>query len=177
MVLAAARDELAKRGYDGLSVATVAQAAGTTRPAIYRRWKTKAELAVAAVADMSVAHLRPDTSDPRADLVAELAAFRIGVMRPNGLGTIGAMLQRTTDPALVEAFRERIVMPRRARIRSILERAVVAGLLSPDADIELAVAASTGTIYALALANEPIDDAWAERAAAFVWLGAGGDPA
>jgi len=49
-VLAAARRHLSLYGYGGMSLAAVAQEAGTTRQALYRRWPTKADLAAAVVA-------------------------------------------------------------------------------------------------------------------------------
>lgn len=49
-ILAAAGRHLARDGYQGMSLAAVAQEAGTTRQALYRRWAGKAELAAAVVA-------------------------------------------------------------------------------------------------------------------------------
>jgi hypothetical protein len=87
----------------------------------------KAELATAAIAALSTAHTREATDDPYADLIAELQAFRSGVTRPDGLSLVGTMLQRGTDPELVRLYRERLVIPRRTRLRTILERAVSRG--------------------------------------------------
>ena len=174
-ILAAARDHLAAHGYEAMSVIAVAEAAGTTRQALYRRFPSKADLATAAIASMSRADERPDTDDPYADLVTELRAFHQGVTRPNGLGLVGAMLQEATDPELRALFRERIVAPRRARFDSILRRAVADGRLSSDADLDLAVAACSGTLYALVLADRRIPD-WPARAAASVWRSCGGTP-
>jgi AcrR family transcriptional regulator len=171
-VLAIARGQLAEHGYEGLSLTAVADAAGTTRPALYRRWPSKAELATAAIAALSTADARPPTDDPYADLVAELAAFRRGVTRPDGLSLVGTMLQRSTDPELLRLYRERLVRPRRARLRAILERAVAAGQL-PGGDLELAVASLTGAFYALAPAGS-IPPHWPARAAAHAWRALGG---
>ena len=175
-VLAVAQRHLAAHGYEALSVAAVAQEAGTTRPALYRRWPTKADLATAAIAALSRAAERPDTDDPYADLVAELAAFQRGVSRPNGLSLVGSMLQDATDPELRALYRERVVGPRRARLRHILRRAADAGLVDPDADLDLAVAACTGTLYALLLGGRPTGRAWPRRTATFVWRAVGGEP-
>ena len=175
-VLAAAIDQLGRHGYDGMSVAAVAEQAGTTRQALYRRWPSKADLATAAIAGMSRAAERPDTDDPFADLVAELAAFRRGVTRPNGISLAGAMLQSGTDPELVRLYRERLVTPRRARIRHILERAQAMRLVPAYAELECAVAAATGTLYALVLAGAEIAPDWPERTARFLWAGVGADP-
>src|SRR5690348_244768 len=49
-ILAAAKRQLAVLGYEGMSIAAVAQEAGTTRQALYRRWPSKADLAAAVVA-------------------------------------------------------------------------------------------------------------------------------
>jgi AcrR family transcriptional regulator len=176
-ILTAAREHLATRGYDAMSVVAVAEDAGTTRQALYRRWPTKADLATAAIASMSTAADRAATDSPYDDLVAELTAFHAGVSRPNGIGMVGAMLQEATEPELRRLYRERIVTPRRKRLRNILERAVEDGLLAPDADLDYAVAACTGTYYGLTLGGTRITRQWPRRTAALVWASAGGTPA
>jgi AcrR family transcriptional regulator len=157
-----------------MSVVAVAEAAGTTRQALYRRWQSKADLATPATASLSTADERPETADPYADLVAELTAFRDGVARPNGIGMVGAMLQDATDQDLVALYRERIVAPRRQRLRRILERAVESGRADHDADIDYAVAACTGVYCGLHLAGVRIARNRPERTAALVWRSIGG---
>jgi AcrR family transcriptional regulator len=173
-VLDAARRHLGAVGYDAMSLVAIAQEAGTTRQALYRRWPTKADLATAAIASMSRAADRPDTDDPFADLVAELAAFHTGVTRPNGVSMVGSMLQEATDRQLRTLYRERIVGPRRRRLTHILRRAVDLGLVDPDADVDYAVAACTGTLYSLQLAGRPIAKEWPTRTARLVWRSIGG---
>ena len=84
------------------------------------------------------------------------------------------MLQRGTDPGLLRLYRERIVIPRRSRLRAILQRAVTQGLV-PGGDLELAIASLTGSLYALALAGS-IPTRWPARAAAHAWRFLGGTP-
>lgn len=175
-VLSAALAQLAERGYEGLAIKTVAEAAGTTRQAVYRRFPTKADLATAAVASMSEAHLRAPTDDPLADLVAELEAFRRGISRPNGLSLAATMLQEGTDPELVRLYRERIVTPRRAALRAALERGRAAGRLDAEADIDHAVTALTGSWYGYALTGRKPPRDWARRTAELAWRGLGGTP-
>ena len=174
-VLEVARRHLADNGYERLSLAAVAVEAGTNRPALYRRWAGKADLATAAIATLSAADTRRATDDPYADLVAELTAFRTGVTRPDGLSLVGTMLQRGTDPGLLHLYRERIVIPRRSRLRAILQRAVTRGLVPAGGDLEFAVASLTGSFYALALAGS-IPARWPARAAAHAWRSLGGTP-
>ncbi|GGF95921.1 TetR family transcriptional regulator [Rhodococcoides trifolii] len=172
-ILAVAARHLAEFGYDGMSVHGVAADAGTTRQALYRRWATKAELAAAVVAQIPRGDAPSDDGDPFLDLVSELGDFRSGVSRPGRMSLVGTMLQDGTDDDVRARYRERVVAPRRARIRAILERGEVAA----DADLDIVVTMATGSWYARALAGEPVPDDWAERTAAAVWRAAGGVPA
>lgn len=173
-VLDVTRQHLAAHGWEGLSLAAVAQEAGTSRQALYRRWPGKAELVTSAIAGLPEAAPVPASGDPFADLVAELEAFRKGVTRPDGLSLVGTMLQRGTDPELVRLYRQKVVEPRRTRLKRILERGQAEGLLDPEGDLKLAVASLTGSFYALSLAGKKIGKDWPERAAAHAWRALGG---
>lgn len=173
-ILAVTLSHLSQNGYAGLSMVAVADDAGTTRQAIYRRWPSKADLATAAVASLAEAEVKTITDDPFTDLVAELEAFRVGVSRPDGLSMIGTMLIGSTDPALVAAFRRRVVHPRRARLRTVIQRAIDTGLLDADGDVEIAVSTLTGSWYAFALAGERPPREWARRVARQTWVALGG---
>lgn len=168
-VLAATLEQLAVHGYEGLSLMAVAKAAGTTRQAIYRRWRGKGELAVAAVAALPEAADLEPTGDHRADLRAELEAFRRGVLRPGGVSMVGAMLQDSVDADLRDAYREHLVAPRRRRLAAIVEAAVADGELPDGTDVELVVAGCTGTLYALALAGRPAGRDWPDRMVATIF--------
>jgi AcrR family transcriptional regulator len=174
-VLEVARRHLARVGYEGMSLSSIAEEAGTTRQALYRRWPTKADLATAAVAAMSRAAERQPSADAYADLVQELEAFARGISRPDGVSMVGTMLLRSTDPELVALYRERLVAPRRARLRAILERAREQGQLAEDADLDAALAMFTGSWYARALEGGRPLAGWARRTAAVVWRGLGGE--
>lgn len=173
-ILAAAVRHLAQFGYEGMSVVAVAEEAATTRQAVYRRWPSKADLATAAIAALSRAEERKPTADPFADLVQELRAFEQGVSRPNGIQMVGLMLLGSTEPELVRLYRERIVAPRRSRLRVILERARDEGRISTESDIELAVSALVGSWYARELAGVPVPANWPLRSATLIWVGLGG---
>ena len=159
-----------------MSLVAVAEEAGTTRQALYRRWPNKAELATAAIAQIAKSTAPPQTDDPFADLVSELTAFHNGISRPDGMSMVGSMLQAGTDPDLAALYRARVVAPRRRRVRGILQRGIDAGMLTADADVESATAACTGIYYALDLAGQRIPKSWSERTARFVWQACGGEP-
>ncbi|MGZ8177636.1 TetR/AcrR family transcriptional regulator [Williamsia sp. SKLECPSW1] len=76
-LLEAAWDELAAVGYAAMTFEGVAGRAGTSRPVVYRRWPTKADLVRAAIHhfyENNPVDL-PDTGTLRGDLVALLEAF------------------------------------------------------------------------------------------------------
>ena len=175
-VIEAAQGHLARYGYEAMSLVAVAEEAGTTRQALYRRWPSKADLATSAITALDRDAAHPATGDPFADLVAELEAFRRGVSRPNGMSMVGTMLQDSVDPELRRLYRARIVRPRRARLRAILQRAVDSGALRPDADLDVAVTMLTGSWYGRELVGDPVPRHWARRVATLVWRGLGGDP-
>jgi AcrR family transcriptional regulator len=173
-ILAVASKHLSAYGYEAMSLAAVAEEAGTTRQALYRRWPTKASLAEAAL--HAAAEIGPlaASDDPLRDLEAELADFQRGVSRPGRLSLVGTMLQDSTAPDVRARYQARVVAPRRRRIREILVRAQRLGLIDADADLEVAVTLATGSWYARALAGSPPPPDWPARTAALVWRAVGG---
>jgi AcrR family transcriptional regulator len=175
-VLEVAGRQLAASGYDALSIAAVAHDAGTTRQAVYRRWPTKASLAAAAlqraVEEPAIADASPH---PYHDLVAELVDFQRGVSLPGRMSLVGTMLQDGIDPTIRARYQQRVIAPRRRRLRAILERARDQGLIDDDADLEIATTLGTGSWYARALAGSRPPRGWPERTAALVWRAVGGD--
>lgn len=149
-------------GYARLSMDAVATEAGTTKAAIYRRHASKAELATAALAFLRDQRPPPESTDPRADLVEELRRFRLGIERPQGMAMLGTVLAEEEHvPELVAAFRHDLVLPRRERLRGILDR----GRLRAGLDQETAINMAIGSYYAEYLAQgRPAKD-WAERVA------------
>lgn len=173
-VLEAARQHLSRHGYEGMSLTSIAHEAGTTRQALYRRWPAKIDLATAVVGGLGDTDATVESGSPFDDLVAELANFQRGVSGKGRLSLVGTMLQETTDAAVKARYRAAVVAPRRTRLRAVLERAVAAGLLDADADLEVALTMCTGSWYGRELAGEPIPDEWPRRTAALVWRALGG---
>lgn len=170
-ILRAAFAELGRVGYRGLTMEGVAAAAGTTKPSVYLRYRTKGELAARALAHARERSMAAPTAtgELRADLVAELDWFVASVLRPNGLTLIGTVLaEQVEQPELMAAFREHVVEPRRARFRAILSAGVAQGELSADADIETAIRAMVGAVYAQALDGAPFEAGWAGGTVALI---------
>lgn len=162
--------------HEGMSVAAVAEEAGTTRQALYRRWAGKAELGLAAIAAMADVATECDTADPFADLVAELADFQGGVSRPGRLSLVGTMLQDSVEAEVRARYQAQVIAPRRHRLRLIFKRAQRLGLIDAEADVDIAVTMCTGSWYARALAGAPPPRDWPQRTAALIWRALGGTP-
>ena len=160
-VLAAARRRLAEHGYAGLSFAAVAEEAGTTRPAIYRRWPTKAALAESAMAsypaDEEARRGGRSVRRPRRRARRLPARRRL----PGRLSLVGTMLQATTAPDAAERYRaaRRRAAPRpAARDPRARRRLIDAGA---DLDVAVTMLTDPGTPAARQATPEPDEAAHA----------------
>jgi AcrR family transcriptional regulator len=128
-ILDAALEVLAEHGYEGTTIDMVAARVKTARASVYRRWATKADLVVDAVAhlsrtDVDTAEL-PDTGTLRGDLIATIVPqtieeqqLRVRVI--NGLLT-------NTDPRLAEITADAGLQPWIEASRTLMQRAVDRG--------------------------------------------------
>jgi AcrR family transcriptional regulator len=174
-VLEVANRHLAVRGFEALSLAAVAEEAGTTRQALYRRWPTKERLlgdAIRLGADKGCA---TDDHNPRHALELELADFEQAIGRPGAMSIVGTMLQESTPTDSRECFRAHVVRPRRRRLLQILRRARKLDLIDADADLDVVVSFATGAWYARELAGDSAPADWAQRTASLLWRAVGGD--
>lgn len=168
---------LNEEGIDGVTVARVAERAGTTRPALYRRFGSHEELVIAALRSIAERSRPEPTGDHLHDLEQELRSFRDAVTGTNSITLVGSMLLDTVDPAVRETYRELIVRPRRDRIAAILDAARADGALTgAPADLDVATTMCTGSFYAYALAGRTPPRDWPRRVARLVWRAAGGSP-
>jgi AcrR family transcriptional regulator len=169
----AALRQLDALGYANVSMESVAHEAGVARATIYRRHRDKADLITAAIAANSSAHLADGPTDhPRADLVAYLDAFDQRFAE-GCLGVLGTLIGAREDPRALELHRQRVVGPRVAYVRSLLERAQFLGQLRQDADLDLALQMLVGSVFSSRVAGTPATPGWAERAVDTIWTGMG----
>jgi len=153
-ILAAALAELGERGYARMSMDAVAARAGVSKPTVYLRHPTKADLATAAIASLRAQPRPAPTDDLRGDLIKHLRLLRAGLERPNGMTMLGTVLAEEHEtPELLALFRERLVAPRRRELHAVLEAARTRGELRPGADLDAAVTALVGAFFARYLAG------------------------
>ncbi|MFN7932526.1 MAG: TetR/AcrR family transcriptional regulator [Bryobacteraceae bacterium] len=171
-ILAVALRMLSVDGYSRMSLDAVAAEAGVSKPTIYRRWSSKADLATAALRTMQVAEPKVDTGTTVGDLVAALENFSRSLLRPNGMSLIGTVLaEEGHTPELLRLFRERIVKPRRELLKGILERAAGRGELRAGVDVDAAVQMLVGGFYARYLAHGRVPGGFARELVEIVWGG------
>jgi AcrR family transcriptional regulator len=171
-IINATRELLAEGGVHGLTVEGVAARAGVAKTTVYRRWRSKDELALAVLIDMAehVAAV-PDLGDTRAELVA-FVDRAVKVLRTTLMGRVmqGLVSDLASNAELARAFRERVVAVRVAEIRRLVERGIERGELRPDADFELANELLFGPVYyRLLLSGTPLADDLAARVVDAVW--------
>ncbi len=165
----AALRQLADLGYARMSMESIASEAGVARATVYRRFKDKADLITAAIADNPAARLSEAPSDdPRADLIVYLEAFdqRFG---ESCVEVVGTMIGAREERGALELHRQRVVAPRTAHARALLVRAQELGKLSAVLDVDLAVQMLTGSVLARRIGGVPSPPDWARRAVDLIW--------
>jgi AcrR family transcriptional regulator len=175
-VLRSTVELLAKTGYSDLSVDAIARQAGTSKPAIYRRWPSKAHLVHGAVFPISDATALPDTGSLAGD-VREMVSRTAAVLTtpaaraalPGLVGEMAADL--TLHAALLERFSD--ILSRGLTDR--LADAVVRGEVRSDVTAAEVVEVVAGTtLLALLTRGDTLDESWVNRTAALITRGISG---
>jgi AcrR family transcriptional regulator len=160
---------LADRGFARMSIGAVAGAAGVGKPAIYRRFSDKAELVAAAIASRLPAMEAPDLGDTRAEMHHAMeTGWPADAEAYTGL-IGGLMAERGHHPELIEAYRETVLLPRRALARAIVERGQARGDIRAELDPEMVIDMLSGPLLARAFAGRDTGPEWRERAFALWW--------
>src|SRR5829696_7988382 len=159
-ILRAVLGLIADHGAEHLRIDDVAARAGVGKATIYRRYRSRDALLTAAVAAVVGDIAIPDTGSTRDDLLAlmrDAVAVYAGPPASRAMPELVAAMNR--DAGVGRATREGFLAPRRAALRSVLERGVERGDLRPDLDTELALDVLGGPLfYRLLITGGPIDE-------------------
>jgi AcrR family transcriptional regulator len=147
-ILDAVVDVLAERGYDGLTMDSVASRAGVARASVYRRHGNRSELLAAACEHVTPPPVDPpDTGQVRDDLVALARALVRTLDRTEFGRLLPALLgAAATHPEAGEVLR-RFGVSRRAPSAAVLRRAVERGQLPAGTDPDLVADLIFGSIF------------------------------
>ncbi|MEP4546182.1 MAG: TetR/AcrR family transcriptional regulator [Saccharospirillum sp.] len=141
-ILGAVIEVVAELGYDSMTMDMVALRAKTGKAAVYRRWKSKANLIVDAVAYLKSTQVDsdslPDTGTLRGDLLGlfKPSTAREGERNLRVMAGLASVL--SLHPELAEAGNAAIVEPWAKVNRRLMERAVARGEVHAKADIDTA---------------------------------------
>jgi AcrR family transcriptional regulator len=146
VVLAAAADLLAERGYAGFTMDALVERTGVSKTTMYKHWPSRTALVAATVRQPPAASSVPDTGSVRDDLAA-MALDNLNAYRgPRWPGLASVLEAAGHDPELQAAL-ESLPPPDFAQLRTVLERAVERGQLRPDLNIGTAITVLIGAIF------------------------------
>lgn len=139
-ILSATIDILVEVGFEKMTVDMVAARARAGKGAVYRRWPSKTEMVLDAIARMKrdmidLDHL-PDTGTLRGDMLAlfEAGSADRGERFMQAIAGLAALLAHQPDVA--EAGHEAMIEPWAEANRVLIGRAVSRGEAKPSADVE-----------------------------------------
>ena len=160
-ILDAALDVLAETGYDGMTIDMVAARAKAGKATVYRRWDSKENLVLDAVACMKSNEIDldalPDTGTLRGDLVAMIKAptIRDSERKLKVMAGIVSMLAR--NPEMAEAARLALVEPRASVNRILFTRAIDRGEIPEAINLEkLCLIGPSLVAYSVLMLNRPV---------------------
>ena len=161
-ILDAALDVLSEEGFDGMTIDMVAAARQAGKATLYRRWPSKTELVIDAVAcmknnDVGQSAL-PDTGTLRGDLIAMIKppTLRDADKKMRVMAGLVSLIAR--NPELAETARAAVIAPRAEINRALLQRAVDRGEISPEIDIPTIAGISPSMVsYRTMMLGEAVD--------------------
>jgi AcrR family transcriptional regulator len=127
-------------GFEGMSVEAVAARAGAGKATIYRRWPSKEDLVIDAIAQALADAPATDTGSVREDLV-QLGRELHGLMSSSVTGGVFPRMaaEVAKGSRLGRLYGQRVIGPRRAALAAALRRGIDRGELPEDIDVELVI--------------------------------------
>jgi AcrR family transcriptional regulator len=161
VILDAALAVLAEQGYEGMTIDMVAARAKAGKATLYRRWPSKTELVIDAVACMKSSDIDygnlPDTGTLRGDLIAMMKNPSIQDAQKKLKIMAGLVTLLARNPEIADLARRVIVTPRVELNRFLMKRARDRGEIDADADIDTISMVSVSMVsYKTLMMQEPV---------------------
>jgi AcrR family transcriptional regulator len=136
-ILKATLELFADVGLAGLSIEGIAERAGVGKTTIYRRWSAKEDILSDALYLLRGGNPLPDTGSIRDDLLYLARASQELYAREPFMAKLFTkmMAELKTNPRVSQAFVQKVIAPRIAEFRPIVERAQVRGEVRVDLDV------------------------------------------
>ncbi|MGP4057144.1 TetR/AcrR family transcriptional regulator [Mycobacterium sp. 4D054] len=172
-VLRATVELISESSYADLSLDAIATRAGTSKPAIYRRWRGKAHLVHEAVFPVDASTELPATGSLDGDvhemLRRTLAVLSTPAARAALPGLVGEMASDPTlHTALLERFSDVLVRGLNDFLQSAVDRSEVRRDVTAT---QLAEAVAGMTLLALLTRGTDVDAEWIEQTAQLITKG------
>ena len=150
---------LESRGYNEMSLAAVAERAGTTTVAIYRRWSSKADLVADAVFRTDGDDVVAETDDVAADISTMVHWAVDKICRPAALAAVAGLLGESRSERAVRGASAALAS---RRVEARLERAKATGELRADVDTRVLSAMVAGPVIFASFVGDAaqVDEAW-----------------
>ncbi|TXS70158.1 TetR/AcrR family transcriptional regulator [Streptomyces sp. me109] len=175
-IIRATRKRLIADGYAQMTIGDIVADAGVTRPTLYRRWASKYDLVVDALAYGFTAQ-REAYPDIDMDELTAVEAFREAVRRLDpryhNAGAMALhgnfMAEADRVPGLLEQLREHGVGPRCDELMNTLKGLQRRGEVREDADLETVVTLCFGSYFADYLRTGQPGAGVADRVVGSLW--------
>jgi AcrR family transcriptional regulator len=161
-ILSAARALLEESGVAGLTMEAVAERAGVGKPTVYRWWPNRHAVAMAALMDAATARpVRTRTRSPLRSLREQLLAVSDTLASRQGRSVTAMIASADPDTEIAKAFRHHFVLERRNEGRALLLRAIEAGEVRPQIDVDAALDQLYGALFfRVLMGHAPVDAAF-----------------
>ncbi len=165
-----------------MTMEALAARAKVGKPTIYRSWPNAQAVAMAALAEGAFAHDEDGADDAEAsDPITAIEEHLVKVVATfsSRAGKSAAQLVAASDGAteIAKAFRNQIMLRSREEGRALLERALAAGALRKDVDVEAALDLVYGPVFfRLLMGHRPLNEAFARQIAAEAMPGLAANP-
>jgi AcrR family transcriptional regulator len=145
-ILEAAAAILEERGYQAFTMDALVERAGSSKPTIYRWWRSKGALLRDVYERTALTFVKhPDSGNLEEDLVVYLRSLWDWWRTSSAGETLRSLVTEIQqDPVAIEEFRKEFLPRRERTLRQIFARAVDSGEVREDAPIDAAVAMLTG---------------------------------
>jgi len=157
-IVRATNELIGERGFANLSLVAIAERAGTTTPAIYRRWSSKTDLVLHAVFRTDGPDVVADTGDLERDLATMVRWTLEKLRHPVGRAALAGLLGEPDERRAVRLPQLETVW---RQVGDRLDRAADAGEIRSDVDVSalITVLAGAGMMAALLEGDPRTDDA------------------
>lgn len=165
---------LQETGFPDLSIEAIAAHADVGKATVYRWWPNKASLVAEAFSHSADEELRfPNTGSVRDDVSIQMKHL-VRVLRGRRGRIVAALIGGgQSDPELIEAFRDRFMLPRRQEAYQTLRRGIARRELPEDLDLDLTLDTLYGSLYMRFLIRQTgLTDDYVDEVVALVFDGA-----